>query len=378
MVIVSGVKWKGRIAGLLVLLTALAFLGCGNRAQDGVRDGGGPGPGDGEGREGIAGGESAGADGRQAGQPGIEAGDGIEADSGIEADNGIEVDNVIEAEGGIETGTGQDKMPDGTGNGEGSRVSQREEGMTAQKEEGAAESPWSGKRMSVCGDSISTFTGYIPDNYSRFYPEYGDIPTVEETWWMQVLERTGMELCSNASYSGSTVSGQSQDNHEGAYACGNQRIADLAGAEGSWPDVILILMGTNDFLYDIPIGSYDGTSQVQEGYIRNFSEAYGLMLDKMQMWYPDAQIYCGTIVEVSQWDDTGQSSPFRNGQELTVKNYNDCIKAVADAKGAEVIDVFGCGITYENAMEYTSDGVHPNAAGAALIADKVCEGLGVD
>ena len=38
------------------------------------------------------------------------------------------------------------------------------------------------------------------------------------------------ELCSNASFSGSTVSGQSQDNHEGTYACGNQRIADLAGS----------------------------------------------------------------------------------------------------------------------------------------------------
>ena len=182
-----------------------------------------------------------------------------------------------------------------------------------------------------------------------------------------------MELCSNASYSGSTVSGQSQDNHEGTYACGNQRIADLAGPEGEWPDVIFILMGTNDLLNGIPLGSYDGVSRVQEGYIQNFSEAYGLMLDKMKMWYPDAEIYCCTILEAVRWDENGKGVPFQNEHGLTAKNYNDCMKAIAQAKGISVIDVYGCGITYENAGEYTSDGTHPNPAGAALVADeRIC------
>ena len=60
----------------------------------------------------------------------------------------------------------------------------------------------------------------------------------EDTWWMQVLERTGMELCRNASYSGSTVSGPSQDDADGRYACGDRRIADLAGETGEKPDLL--------------------------------------------------------------------------------------------------------------------------------------------
>ena len=66
-----------------------------------------------------------------------------------------------------------------------------------------------------------------------------EITDVEDTWWMQVLERTGMELCRNASYSGSTVSGPSQDDADGRYACGDRRIADLAG-ETPFPHPLLL------------------------------------------------------------------------------------------------------------------------------------------
>ena len=192
---------------------------------------------------------------------------------------------------------------------------------------------------------------------------------------MQVLQSTGMELCRNASYSGSTVSGQSQDNHDGRFSCGNQRIADLASAEGDWPDVIIILMGANDLLNDIPLGAYDGVSSVPEGNIETFSEAYALMLDKMKTWYPEAEIFCCTISEVSRWNEAGEKFPFMNAHGLTAKDYNNWIKAIANAKGAAVIDVYECGITYENAPDYTSDGTHPNAKGAKLIGEKVSEAL---
>lgn len=247
------------------------------------------------------------------------------------------------------------------------------EKSTETPQESSPKSVYAGKKISVCGDSISTFTGYIPDYYSKYYPEHGGITDVNDTWWMQVLNTSGMELCRNASYSGSTVSGQSQDNHDGRYACGNQRIADLADAENGQPDVIIILMGANDLLTNVPPGAYDGVSAVEEGNIETFSEAYALMLDKMKMWYPDAEIYCCTITEASYWNEAGEGFPFVNEHGLSAKDYNAWISAIAQAKGAKVIDVYNCGITYENAQEYTTDGVHPNAAGAKLIADKVCE-----
>lgn len=342
----GGRRRKRRVALALAFMVLLAFWGCGNRAEQSAQEGAGT-------EEGVP--DAAG-----------------KAESGEAGNHDVSGADKGEPGEGEEEKEGKGKEDEGSGSmSEGSK----EEEAAGEPAEAEEESRWAGKKVSVCGDSISTFTGYIPENYSVFYPEYGEVQSVEETWWMQVIGRTGMELCRNASYSGSTVSGQSQDNHEGAYACGNQRVADLASTEGSWPDVIIILMGTNDLIDGIPLGSYDGVSPVEEGYIQNFSEAYGLMLDKMHRWYPDAEIYCCTIAEVSRWDEEGETFPFQNEHGLTAKNYNDCIKAVAHAKGDAVIDVYGCGITYENAKEYTSDGTHPNAAGAALIAEKVCEGL---
>lgn len=236
--------------------------------------------------------------------------------------------------------------------------------------------PFAGKRLTVCGDSISTFTGYIPDDYSKFYPEMGEITDVEDTWWMQVLERTGMELCRNASYSGSTVSGPADDGTDGRYACGDRRVADLAGENGEKPDIILILMGANDLLMDVPLGSHDRLSAVEEGNAQTFGEAYALMLDKIVEQYPEADIYCCTIVEVGRWDEEGKEYAYKNSYGATASDYNEWIEAVAGAKGIPVIDVYGCGITCGNIREYTSDGTHPNAAGAKLIADKVCESLG--
>lgn len=253
-----------------------------------------------------------------------------------------------------------------------------DEEKVVEREEEASSLSFAGKTLTVCGDSISTFTGYIPDNYSKFYPEMGEITDVEDTWWMQVLERTGMELCRNASYSGSTVSGPSQDDADGRYACGDERIADLAGETGEKPDVILILMGANDLLLDIPLGNYDGVSRIEEGNIQTFSEAYALMLDKIIDEYPQADIYCCTMVEIGRLDDEGNGYAYRNAHGAAAKDYNAWIRAVAEAKGVPTIDVYGCGITFENIMDYTSEGTHPNTAGAKLIADKVCEELGVE
>lgn len=232
-------------------------------------------------------------------------------------------------------------------------------------------SPWAGKTLSISGDSISTFTGYIPDYYSKFYPEMGEIADVNDTWWMQLIQKTGMKLLKNASYSGATVSGQSNDNHDGKYGCGNQRMADLRGDDGSAPDVIIIMLGANDLLNGIPLGNYDGVSQVPEGNIETFSEAYALMLDKMKTWYPDAEIFCCTAVEVSRWNEAGEKFAFENEHKLTMKDYNAWIKVIAQEKGVKLIDTYPCGITYENAQQYTTDGTHPNAAGAKLIAEQI-------
>jgi len=47
-------------------------------------------------------------------------------------------------------------------------------------------SDFAGKTVSILGDSISTYKGYVPEGYSCFYPyPTADLGDVNQTWWMQ-------------------------------------------------------------------------------------------------------------------------------------------------------------------------------------------------
>ncbi len=66
-------------------------------------------------------------------------------------------------------------------------------------------------KISIIGDSISTYPGYNPYNYPVYYKDDraydNEIRSVEDTWWKQVIDSVGGELCVNNSYSGSLVAG---------------------------------------------------------------------------------------------------------------------------------------------------------------------------
>ncbi len=60
-----------------------------------------------------------------------------------------------------------------------------------------------GMKLSILGDSISTFKGWIPEGNLVFYPENGTVKDVAQTWWKIVLDELGLTLCANGSSSGS-------------------------------------------------------------------------------------------------------------------------------------------------------------------------------
>ena len=112
-----------------------------------------------------------------------------------------------------------------------------------------------GKKVSILGDSISTFTGTMPADYNVYYPEHGDIPNASQTWWGQLLTNTGMVLCRNASSANTDVTGNSLALDGSAPGCSIRRLVDLRRTDGSNPDVIIIYMGINDFarrLWSLP------------------------------------------------------------------------------------------------------------------------------
>ncbi len=225
----------------------------------------------------------------------------------------------------------------------------------------------SAKKLSILGDSISTFDGWIPAGYSCFFPMNGTVSEIGQTWWKQLLDNTGMELCVNGSSSGCTCTGDSLSMEDYQSGCSNLRIGDLRNSDGGYPDVIVVYMGTNDFLRGVPLGDNDGTRAVEEGVIGNFSDAYCLILDKLKAAYPDAEIICCTLTPIGDWGTDTPFVTFVNGEGLTSGDYSRRIEIIAAAKGCRLIDFANCGITIENMDQYVADGVHMNPEGMKLL-----------
>ena len=266
-----------------------------------------------------------------------------------------------------ETGSAEQSVSENSG---GSSSSQSSQNQTPRD--------LSGLKLSILGDSISTFDGYIPTDYNIFYPGSGDISTVEKTWWWQVMNATGMELNANASSSNTPITGDSLDTTGSAPGCSTKRMIDLTpGDDGPAPDILIVFMGTNDFLRSVELGTFTEPSPQDEGVVNNFCDAYELMIQKLNALYPNAEIYFCTLLETNAGDvdEYPQSYPATNKNGNTIGDFNAEIATIASAYSYPVIDVHNCGITYETLDQYTSDGVHPNTEGAKLIAEYVTNAL---
>lgn len=229
-----------------------------------------------------------------------------------------------------------------------------------------------GLKISILGDSISTYRDWIPEENSVFYPESGAVQDVSRTWWKIVMDSLQLELCTNGSSSMSACFGDS-GSQDPLVGSSGLRISQLAGEDGESPDFIIVYMGTNDMIVGAPIGDNDGMQPVEEGYVDNFSDGYTLILDKLADSYPMAQIYCCTILPLGDWGTDQPFVPFVNERGLTSEAYADRIRMIAGNRGIPVIDLYRCGITIDNMAQMTSDGVHPTPEGMQCIADMVIE-----
>ena len=232
-----------------------------------------------------------------------------------------------------------------------------------------------GATLSILGDSISTYQGYNPEGYHVFFPEYGAVKELGDTWWQIVTGDMDLEIYVNGSSSGATVAGDSTGTEDPQCACNELRTNALAGPGGACPDRIIVYLGTNDLLETVRLGDNDGTDAVPAGEIDTFSDAYTLMLDKLQANYPSARIYCCTLLQVGDYGTQTPYVEFVNGAGLTAADYGEMIIRIAENRGLPVIDLYNCGVTIENLQEMTSDGVHPTAAGMRQIAAAVEEAL---
>ncbi|MEG2931363.1 MAG: GDSL-type esterase/lipase family protein, partial [Ruthenibacterium sp.] len=184
-----------------------------------------------------------------------------------------------------------------------------------------------GKRLSILGDSVSTFDGISNDatilpelaGNPPFFPQF-DILTLEDTWWKQAADALEMTCLVNNSYSGGWVS-LDMAGMGGTSALG--RCTSLA-AGNALPDIIAFYMGVNDCRFGMPAGSADAVDTAALPLSggdapADFATAYATALVRIQAAYPDARLYCCTLPAATADACTPQ----------TLGAYNDVIRALA-------------------------------------------------
>ena len=142
-------------------------------------------------------------------------------------------------------------------------------------------------KISILGDSYSTFEGMIPEGYDCWYfhdTEGNDVKSADQTWWNLMSEANGLEIDKLDSWSGSTVSYSGYRGEDYKDRSFNTRVDRLGN-----PDVIFIFGGTNDDWAKSPIGEFKYGDWTEKD-MYSYRPAFAHLLDSMNKLYPDALI----------------------------------------------------------------------------------------
>ena len=142
------------------------------------------------------------------------------------------------------------------------------------------------KKVSILGDSYSTFQGVIPAHYSSFYPnDRNDVVEVEQTWWSLYIKAKGYQLEKNDSWGGTTICGTG---YGGMDFSRNNFIARVDSLGNT--DIIFLFGGTTDAWAKSPVGEYQYADWTKEDCM-SFRPALACLLEKLQKSYPSAVVY---------------------------------------------------------------------------------------
>lgn len=232
------------------------------------------------------------------------------------------------------------------------------------------------KTLSVIGDSISTFTGFVPSDVPAANIYYkgtnAGVTNVHKMWWQIACDKLGYARNTINAYGGLRVTGTNS-----ATVNGMTRASALDN--GTDPDIIIVYMGVNDFNGGVALGDYVGKGVVPED-TTQFGTAYAKMLHNIQSKYKLAKVYCMTLPATgANTADLGY--PEANSAGLYQSEFNERIRAIARAFNCGIIEGEACGITAQNADvvmdDIKDDGwfLHPNSVGQQMIAEAVIRAL---
>ena len=205
-----------------------------------------------------------------------------------------------------------------------------------------------GKRLSILGDSISTYSGVSNDKdaniTTRYNPYFYKEPfPLEATYWMRLINELGMTLCVNNSWSGGNLSGI--DNPDS----GVNRVHNLSDNNGTSPDFIIVFMGINDFGRNVPL----------DVFARDYEKTLSAIKDE----YPGARVCCVNIPD--RYVDTRQRTElFNQAISNAVKNAGDSFF---------IADLFSSRLNNDFYYMNTVDGLHPDEDGALIISEVIID-----
>jgi lysophospholipase L1-like esterase len=231
-----------------------------------------------------------------------------------------------------------------------------------------------GKRISILGDSISTFgvpdqnnaTGEFtyPLNRCR-YPQGNLFTDVNHTYWMRLININKLILGINESWAGSRISWdgitESTDIGVNKHIASATRIGHL-GNNGT-PDIIFIYAGTNDIGSLVDIGTFNTESPINYTAeeiaalpVDTFYNAVRTLIIRVMKAYPLSQII---------YLFPGFTTSY--GTLIKTDEYNEAARVVCDYFGVLYLDDRQVGINPMSLSSDLPDGVHPGISGMEKI-----------
>ena len=220
------------------------------------------------------------------------------------------------------------------------------------------------QKISILGDSYSTFEGYMANDTNAIWyfkadnpqrNKKNDVTKVEETWWHQLINTTkGYSLEVNNSYSGATIcyTGYSKGNEPRVPIAAlsshrdysNRSFVNRSNTLGN-PDIILVCGGTNDSWCGAPVGEYIyGNWTTEQLYY--FRPAMAKLLYDLKGNYPTARLL------------------FILNSELK-ESINESVHTICKHYGVECLDL----------KDIEKQGGHPSVKGMAEFSRQVRKAL---
>ncbi|MCQ2083968.1 MAG: SGNH/GDSL hydrolase family protein [Bacteroidaceae bacterium] len=141
-------------------------------------------------------------------------------------------------------------------------------------------------RVSILGDSYSTFQGLNPEGYNPFYPnDRNDVTDPSQTWWDLYIKAKGYVLEKNDSWGGTTICNTGYGRMNVSHNSFLSRVDKLGN-----PDIIFVFGGTNDAWANSPMGEYKYQDWTDDD-LKSFRPALACLFSRLKEQYPNAKIY---------------------------------------------------------------------------------------